>query len=92
VLRKTPGQPLVAREVSEQLATDHPDRTTSAQTVRNSLETLVKKYRAEKTRQQGNVMYTAHADTPAAPATPSPPRTSPASNEEQAAEKVPAKV
>ncbi|MEU6104492.1 hypothetical protein [Streptomyces flaveolus] len=86
VLRKTPGQPLVAREVGEQLAKDHPDRVTSAQTVRNGLQTLVTKNLAEKTRQQGNVMYTAHADAPAAP--------SPAGDETAGgeAEKVPAEV
>ncbi|MFD8276105.1 hypothetical protein [Streptomyces flaveolus] len=90
VLRKTPGQPLVAREVSEQLAKDHPDRATSAQTVRNGLQTLVTKNLAEKTRQQGNVMYTAHADTPA---TPSPVGDEPAGDKaEQTAEKVPAGV
>ncbi|WP_408052914.1 hypothetical protein [Streptomyces sp. HO565] len=90
VLRKTPGQPLVAREVSEQLAKDHPDRATSAQTVRNDLQTLVTKNLAEKTRQQGNVMYTDHADTPA---TSSSARGGPASDKaEQAAEKVPAEV
>jgi hypothetical protein len=90
VLRKTPGQPLVAREVSEQLAKDHPDRATSAQTVRNGLQTLVSKNLAEKTREQGNVMYTAHAD---APATPSPAGDEPASDKaEQTPEKVPAKV
>ncbi|MFF9458673.1 hypothetical protein [Streptomyces flaveolus] len=89
VLRKTPGQPLVAREVSEQLAKDHPDRATSAQTVRNGLQTLVTKNLAEKTRQQGNVMYTAHTD---APATLSPAGDEPAGAEEQAAEKVPAEV
>ncbi|MFJ9203045.1 hypothetical protein [Streptomyces flaveolus] len=77
VLRKTPGQPLVAREVGEQLAKDHPDRATSAQTVRNGLQTLVTKNLAEKTRQQGNVMYTAHTD---APATPSPSEDEPASD------------
>ncbi|MER7195917.1 hypothetical protein [Streptomyces flaveolus] len=87
VLRKTPGQPLVAREVSEQLAKDHPDRATSAQTVRNGLQTLVTKNLAEKTRQQGNVMYTAHTDTPTAPATPA--GDEPASDK---AEKVPAEV
>jgi predicted transcriptional regulator len=90
VLRKTPGQPLVAREVSEQLAKDHPDRATSAQTVRNGLQTLVTKNLAEKTREQGNVMYTAHADAPAAP---SPAGDEPASDKaEQTPEKVPAKV
>jgi hypothetical protein len=90
VLRKTPGQPLVAREVSEQLAKNHPDRATSAQTVRNGLQTLVTKNLAEKTRQQGNVMYTAHADTSAAP---SPAGDEPASDKaEQTPEKVLAKV
>ncbi|WP_405896207.1 hypothetical protein OG242_00420 [Streptomyces sp. NBC_00727] len=61
ILLKTPGQPYVAREVHDQLAKDHPSRKTSAQTVRNNLETLVKKSLAEKSRQQGNVMYTAPA-------------------------------
>jgi hypothetical protein len=90
VLRKTPGQPLIAREVSEQLAKDHPDRATSAQTVRNGLQTLVSKNLAEKTRQQGNAMYTAHADTSAAP---SPAGDEPASDKAKPApEKVPAQV
>jgi hypothetical protein len=93
VLRKTPGQPLVAREVGEQLAKDHPDRVTSAQTVRNGLQTLVTKNLAEKTRQQGNVMYTAHTDTDAATAAPSPVGEEPASDKATpAAEKVPAEV
>jgi hypothetical protein len=93
VLRKTPGQPLVAREVSEQLAKDHPDRATSAQTVRNGLQTLVTKNLAEKTRQQGNVMYTAHTDAPATPATPPPAGDESASDKAKpAAEKVPAEV
>jgi hypothetical protein len=93
VLRKTPGQPLVAREVSEQLAKDHPDRATSAQTVRNGLQTLVTKNLAEKTRQQGNVMYTAHTDAGTTPATPPPAGDESASDKaKQTAEKVPAKV
>ncbi|MBJ6636798.1 BlaI/MecI/CopY family transcriptional regulator [Streptomyces sp. DHE7-1] len=65
ILRKTPGQPYVAREVHDQLTQDHPSRKTSAQTVRNNLQTLVQKGLAEKSRQQGNVMYTAYADTAA---------------------------
>ncbi|MEU1466244.1 BlaI/MecI/CopY family transcriptional regulator [Streptomyces sp. NPDC005727] len=65
ILRKAPGQPCVAREVHAQLAQDHPSRETSAQTVRNNLQTLVKKGLAEKSRQQGSVMYTAYADTEA---------------------------
>lgn len=65
VLLKTPGQPYVAKEVRDQLAQDHPGRATSVQTVRNSLDTLVKKGLAEKSNQQGSVMYTAYADTDA---------------------------
>ncbi|MEU2023751.1 hypothetical protein ABZ565_16595 [Streptomyces sp. NPDC016469] len=61
ILLKAPGQPCVAREVHDQLAQDHPSRKTSVQTVRNNLETLVKKSLAEKSRQQGNVMYIAPA-------------------------------
>ncbi|MEU5116938.1 hypothetical protein AB0G64_36280 [Streptomyces longwoodensis] len=70
ILLKTPGQPCMAREVTDQLSQAHPTRATSIQMVRNSLETLVKKNLAEKSRQQGNAMYTAYADagTPPAPA------------------------
>lgn len=63
ILLKTPGQPCVAREVHDQLTQDHPGRATSIQTVRNNLETLVKKSLAEKSNQQGSAMYTAYADT-----------------------------
>ncbi|MEU3860068.1 BlaI/MecI/CopY family transcriptional regulator [Streptomyces sp. NPDC028722] len=70
ILLRTPGQPCVAREVHDQLAQDHPSRKTTVQTVRNNLETLVRKNLAEKTRQQGSSMYTAEADAaPAADAT-----------------------
>ncbi|MEU7031900.1 hypothetical protein AB0A60_35035 [Streptomyces sp. NPDC046275] len=65
ILLKTPGQPCVAREVHAQLAQLHPDRATSIQTVRNNLETLVRKKLAEKSNQQGSAMYTAYADTDA---------------------------
>ncbi|MBM9624588.1 BlaI/MecI/CopY family transcriptional regulator [Streptomyces zhihengii] len=61
ILLKTPGEPCVVREVSDQLAQDHPSRATSVQTVRNTLEILVKKGTVEKSRQQGNAMYTAYA-------------------------------
>ncbi|MFJ4152787.1 hypothetical protein ACIP10_35160 [Streptomyces galbus] len=69
ILLKTPGQPCMAREVTDQLSQAHPTRATSIQMVRNSLETLVKKNLVEKSRQQGNAMYTAHVDaaTPSAP-------------------------
>ncbi|MFE9776162.1 BlaI/MecI/CopY family transcriptional regulator [Streptomyces sp. NPDC005931] len=58
----------MVREVSDRLAQEHPGRATSVQTVRNSLDTLVKKGLAEKSRQQGNTMYTAFADAEAAAA------------------------
>ncbi|MFI5868055.1 hypothetical protein [Streptomyces sp. NPDC051546] len=61
ILLKTPGAPYVAREVTEQLAQDHPGRATSVQTVRNNLEGLVKKGAVEKSLQQGSAMYIAHA-------------------------------
>ncbi|RNF81163.1 hypothetical protein [Streptomyces botrytidirepellens] len=65
ILLKTPGQPCVAREVTNQLVQDHPGRATSVQAVRNNLEILVNKNLAEKSRQQGNSMYTAYADAAA---------------------------
>ncbi|MFD5079516.1 hypothetical protein [Streptomyces sp. NPDC058371] len=61
ILLKAPGEPRVAREVSDQLAQGHPGRATSVQAVRNNLERLVKKKRVEKSVQQGNAMYTAYA-------------------------------
>ncbi|MGW1440602.1 hypothetical protein ACWD7M_35820 [Streptomyces griseus] len=67
ILLKTPGQPRLVREVTERLAAEHPERATSVQMVRAGLETLVKKRLAEKTRQQGNVMYTATPLTAAEP-------------------------
>nr|WP_239081821.1 histone H1-like repetitive region-containing protein [Streptomyces sp. SID9727] len=63
ILRRTPGQPCMVREIHDQLARDYPGRKTSVQTVRNNLEILVKKSLAEKSRQQGNTMYTAPAPT-----------------------------
>ncbi|CAL9676909.1 hypothetical protein SUDANB105_07973 [Streptomyces sp. enrichment culture] len=62
ILLKTPGQPCVAREVADLLAQEHPGRATSVQTVRNNLESLVKKGLAEKVHQQGSAMYTAYPD------------------------------
>ncbi|MFF0836697.1 MULTISPECIES: hypothetical protein [unclassified Streptomyces] len=94
ILRKTPGQPCVASEVHDQLTQDHPSRKTSAQTVRNNLQTLVHKGLAEKSRQQGNVMYTAYPDTAAgaAPAADSTARGEAGQAPEGAAEKVVAEV
>lgn len=53
------GHPRTVREVQEDLAKTHPARATSAQTVRNNLERLVKKELAEKGTKQGSAMYTA---------------------------------
>jgi predicted transcriptional regulator len=83
-LLKSPGEPCVAREVSEQLAQDHPERATSVQTVRNTLEALVKKKLVEKSNQQGSVMYTAFAAPAAGDAI--------EDASAEAAEKVPAEV
>ncbi|MET8816412.1 hypothetical protein ABZW47_30980 [Streptomyces sp. NPDC004549] len=63
ILLKSPGEPRVAREVTDQLAQDHPDRATSIQTVRNNLENLVRKNAAEKLHQQRSAMYIANATT-----------------------------
>lgn len=92
ILLKTPGQPCVAREVSDQLAQEHPGRATSIQTVRNSLETLVKKSLAEKAHQQGNAMYTANVAADAGPEADDTVGGKAEQADETAAEKVPAGV
>ncbi|MFE7114703.1 hypothetical protein ACFU99_04685 [Streptomyces sp. NPDC057654] len=68
LLRKTPGQPHVTREIAERLAQDHPSRNANPKTVRNNLETLVEKKLAEKSRQKGSALYTAYVEADAAPA------------------------
>lgn len=92
ILLKTPGEPRVAREVTDQLAQDHPSRKTTIQTVRNNLETLVKKNAVEKSHQQGSAMYTAFADAEAAPAADDAAGGEAEEAPETAAEKVPAEV
>ncbi|MCQ1582135.1 BlaI/MecI/CopY family transcriptional regulator [Streptomyces parvus] len=92
ILLKTPGQPCVAREVHDQLAQEHPGRATSVQTVRNNLETLVKKGLAEKSRQQGSAMYTANAAADAAPEADGTGDGEAGQADETAAGKVPAEV
>ncbi|MER5376286.1 hypothetical protein [Streptomyces sp. NPDC002553] len=94
ILLKTPGQPCVAREITDQLSQDHPTRATSIQTVRNNLETLVKKNLAEKSHQQGNAMYTAYTDAgmPPASAADEPVGSDGEQAPEAEAEKVPAQV
>ncbi|MEV4868511.1 hypothetical protein [Streptomyces syringium] len=91
ILLQTPGEPRVAREVTDQLAQDHPDRATSVQTVRNNLESLVRKYAVEKVHQQGSAMYIANAaDKDAEPA--AGPAADGEETPEPAAEKVPTSV
>ncbi|MEU2358825.1 hypothetical protein ABZ599_38710 [Streptomyces misionensis] len=60
LLLKSAGHPHTVREVFDAVKAAHPDRATSVQAVRNSLELLVKKGRIERSRQQKAVMYTAH--------------------------------
>ncbi|WNI20591.1 hypothetical protein [Streptomyces sp. ITFR-16] len=53
------GEPRLVREVHADLEKAHPDRTTSVQVVRNTLETLVKRGAVTKGTQKGSAMYTA---------------------------------
>ncbi|MEU9444474.1 hypothetical protein AB0D42_27025 [Streptomyces sp. NPDC048304] len=62
LLATSQGHPQTAREVFDAFKTEHPKRATSVQVVRNNLEQLVKNNRAEKSQQQGSVMYTALAE------------------------------
>ncbi|MER5887807.1 BlaI/MecI/CopY family transcriptional regulator [Streptomyces sp. NPDC001941] len=68
VLRKTTGEPRTAREVFHDLGAGEPGRATSEQSVRNTLESLVKKGRAERSTQGRSVLYTAPAQAADAPA------------------------
>ncbi|MGW3930369.1 hypothetical protein ACWECC_20040 [Streptomyces microflavus] len=92
ILLKTPGEPCVAREVTDQLAQDHPSRKTTVQTVRNNLESLVKKKLAEKALRQGSAMYTATVDAGAGAASAAGAGGEDEQAPETAAEKVPAEV
>ncbi|MER5888997.1 hypothetical protein ABT160_34670 [Streptomyces sp. NPDC001941] len=84
LLLVTPGEPRTAREICDELQKAHPERATSVQVVRNSLELNVRKNRIEKSNQQGSVMYTGYAKG-AAPA-----QAAPAA--EKPGEQVPAEV
>ncbi|MYS33233.1 hypothetical protein K388_04030 [Streptomyces sp. KhCrAH-43] len=53
------GEPRLVREVHAELAKAHPERGTSVQVVRNTLETLVKRGVVGKGLQKGTAMYTA---------------------------------
>ncbi|MBD0746786.1 hypothetical protein [Streptomyces sp. CBMA152] len=52
-------EPRTVADIVGELATAHPDRTTSSQVVRNTLEALVAKGELERERKQGSVFYTA---------------------------------
>ncbi|NED11487.1 hypothetical protein [Streptomyces sp. SID9124] len=53
------GEPRLVREVHADLTKKHPERGTSVQVVRNTLETLVKRGVLGKGMQKGAAMYTA---------------------------------
>lgn len=68
-------EPRTVSDVLTELTTAHPDRKTSPQVVRNTLEALVAKGELERERKQGSVFYTAPdkksaAGTPTADAVP----------------------
>ncbi|MFH8576872.1 hypothetical protein [Streptomyces zaomyceticus] len=58
ILGRHAGEPRMVNEVRAELEAAHPDRSTSAQVVRNALESLAKKGLVSKGTQQGSVMYT----------------------------------
>ncbi|MEU2246720.1 hypothetical protein [Streptomyces sp. NPDC019224] len=57
------GEPRLVREVHADLTKAHPERGTSVQVVRNTLETLVKRGVVGKGMQKGAAMYTATEPT-----------------------------
>ncbi|WP_405940199.1 hypothetical protein OG338_29120 [Streptomyces sp. NBC_00726] len=59
-----PGEPRLVREVHADLTEAHPERGTSVQVVRNTLETLVKRGAIGKGIQKGAAMYTATEPAP----------------------------
>ncbi|MFD7817161.1 hypothetical protein ACFV6E_30185 [Streptomyces sp. NPDC059785] len=52
------SEPRLAAELREELLRKHPDRGTTPQVVRNTLETLVAKGRVQRHKQQRSVLYT----------------------------------
>ncbi|MFJ4892469.1 BlaI/MecI/CopY family transcriptional regulator [Streptomyces sp. NPDC088788] len=50
-------EPLLAKEVREELLAKHPDRSPTPQVVRNTLESLVAKGRVQRHKQQRAVLY-----------------------------------
>ncbi|WP_225804176.1 hypothetical protein [Streptomyces sp. NK15101] len=70
LLARQPGEPKKVSEISAELKAVHPERATSDQVVRNTLERLVVKDGLEKDTRQGLVLYTwPTAQTPAASST-----------------------
>ncbi|WHM40426.1 hypothetical protein [Streptomyces sp. BPTC-684] len=61
-------EPRTVADILTELTAAHPDRTTSPQVVRNTLEALVAKGELERERKQGSVFYTAPDKAPAAAA------------------------
>lgn len=86
ILLQTPGEPHLAGEVRSVLVEKHPERATSVQTVRNTLDRLAKQKKIEKTNQQGSAMYTAPAPGAEAPVSEA------GQGSEPASEQVPAPV
>ncbi|MBT2445445.1 hypothetical protein J7E93_36285 [Streptomyces sp. ISL-36] len=58
VLGRQVGEPRTVREIRAELEALHPERSTSDQVIRNTLERMAKKDLIERSNQQGSVMYT----------------------------------
>ncbi|MFF3215380.1 hypothetical protein ACFYYB_32655 [Streptomyces sp. NPDC002886] len=58
ILSKQPGEPKKVSEIQSEFQAAHPERGASVQTLRNALQSLVKKEELEKVSQQGTVFYT----------------------------------
>ncbi|MEU4347663.1 hypothetical protein [Streptomyces sp. NPDC023838] len=65
-------EPRTVADILTELTNTHPDRKTSPQVVRNTLEALVAKGELERERKQGSVFYTAHRDPAAVEKTDTP--------------------
>ncbi|MGW1763312.1 hypothetical protein ACWCQL_04340 [Streptomyces sp. NPDC002073] len=65
ILNKRAGEPFKVSEVRTELGAAHPERSTSDQVVRNTLENLAKKGSIEKENQRGVVLFTKPATTAA---------------------------
>lgn len=85
LLSQQPGEPKKVSEIRAELELVHPERATSDQVVRNTLERLVAKSMLERDNRQGVVLYTwpVPGDAPAAAA---------GAKDEEPAEALPARV